>query len=124
MRVSLLTLAAGCLASGALAEPFVERVAAPSAALLLRPGAYAHVTLGTRSRVPELPVSFDYFHATTLLTAAAEIVGGIVLLVVIVRVPAVTAPINALRRLHTGSVNDYAAFAAIGTAVAAYTLLA
>jgi multicomponent Na+:H+ antiporter subunit D len=124
MRFSLLTLAAGCIASGVLAEQFVERVAAPSAALLLRPNTYAHAALGGRSRVPELPVTFDYFHTSTLLTALAEVAGGLVLLVLILRVPAVTRPIEWLRRLHTGSVNDYAGFAAIGAVIAAYTLLA
>jgi multicomponent Na+:H+ antiporter subunit D len=124
MRISLLTLAAGCIASGVLAVQFVERVAAPSAAMLLRSNAYAHAALGARSTVPKLPVTFEYLHGSTLLTAAGEIVGGMVLLVVLLRYPVVTRPITWLRRLHTGSVNDYAAFAAVGAALAAYTLLA
>jgi multicomponent Na+:H+ antiporter subunit D len=124
MRVSLVILAAGCIASGVLAAQFVKRVAAPAASMLLHPGAYAHAALGNRSRVPPLPLTFDYFKGSTMLTSGIEIAAGLILLVLVLRVPAFTRPINVLRRMHTGSVNDYAAYAAIGAAIATYALLA
>jgi multicomponent Na+:H+ antiporter subunit D len=92
--------------------------------MLLHPGAYAHAALGTRSHVPPLAVTFDFFKGSTMLTSGIEIAAGLVLLVLVVRVPAITRPVDVLRRMHTGSVNDYAAYAAIGAAIAAYTLLA
>ena len=122
--VSLITLAAGCVAFGATAPIVVNRVAAPAASILLHPTVYATAALDSTTPVPPLTVEFSYLDPQTLLLALGEIALGLVLLVFVLRAPRPWRPIAWLRTLHTGSANDYAAFATIGLAVAAYVLLA
>jgi multicomponent Na+:H+ antiporter subunit D len=122
MRVSLLTLGAGCIAFGALAGPVVQHMAAPASALLTHPQMYAAAVLHGQSAVPASAVRFAY-KASDLGVTAAEVIVGIALAVWYLRVPE-PRPITALRRLHNGSVNDYAAFAAGGVALCAFVLAA
>jgi multicomponent Na+:H+ antiporter subunit D len=123
MRISLITLGAGCIASGVLAPTFVTEIAGPAASGLLHPDVYAHAALSTGGTVPKLPVEFSYDKLETLLTALGEIAAGLLLLVGVLRLRRVPQPLRWLRDLHTGSVNDYAAFATIGMIAAAYVLL-
>ena len=123
MKVSLIVLGASCIAFGALATFFVPRVAAPGASILLHPSTYASAALSAGTVVPKLPVSFDYGNPKTGLITGCELVVGIALLVLVVRRPRVTRVVDWLRALHTGSVNDYAAFATIGLAAAGYVLI-
>jgi multicomponent Na+:H+ antiporter subunit D len=123
MRISLILLAAGCIGFGVGAATFVPQVAAPAASVLLHPATYASAVLGSGGTVPAMDLAFDYTKVSTMATAAAELLVGLALAAYVVRrgEPRVLTP---LRRLHTGSVNDYAAYAAVGAAIAAYTLLA
>jgi multicomponent Na+:H+ antiporter subunit D len=124
MRISFLVLAGACVAFGALASVVVDRIASPAASSLLHPGVYAAAALSSGGSLPDLGVRFDFFDPKTLMLSAVEIAVGILVLVFALRseVPArLTRP---LRALHTGSVNDYAAFIAVGLAGAAYVLLA
>jgi multicomponent Na+:H+ antiporter subunit D len=122
MRVSLITLAAGCVAFGIGAVAFVSQVAAPAAGVLLHPGAYTSAVLGPGGAVPLLEVTFDYADPKTLVTAIVEIVLGVLLAVVCVRRGGARV-LEPLRRMHTGSVNDYAAFQVAGLAAVAVVLL-
>jgi multicomponent Na+:H+ antiporter subunit D len=121
MRISLLILAAGCVAFGVAAAWFVPDVAAPATSLLLHPRAYAAAVLSSGSVLPGLDLTFDYGMISTFVTAVGEIALGVVLAVLVVRrgEPRVLVP---LRRLHAGSVNDYAAFVAVGLAVVSFVL--
>lgn len=114
MRTSLILLGMGCVGFGALAGPFVARVAGPAAAGLLDSAGYAAGALGGSVVIPHSAAQFDYLHAETLLTVAAELILGIALLILTVRRGYVQSALGWLRRIHTGSINDYAAFATIG----------
>lgn len=123
MKISLTVLALGCVAFGVLAEPFVGTIAAPAAATLLHPAHYATALLSSGGAVPMLDVHFEYVEASTLITTIIEIVVGLGIAALVVR----TGPprwLGWLRRLHTGSVNDYAAFSALGLLISAVVLFA
>jgi multicomponent Na+:H+ antiporter subunit D len=121
MRVSLLVLAAACVGFGIIAAPFVDGVAAPAAQVLLGPSRYAHATLTSgATSLPDVPVSVDYTSWTSLVPAFAEIAVGLGLAAVVLRTR-VAKVVDPLRRLHTGSVNDYAAMALLGLSVVAFT---
>jgi multicomponent Na+:H+ antiporter subunit D len=122
MRISLITLAAGCVAFGVAAVPFVREVAAPGTSALLHSARYSAAVLSTGTTLPALDVRFQYGNLSTLLAALGEITLGLLLLVVVLR-RGVPTPVRLLRRVHTGSVNDYAAFAAAGVAIATLALL-
>jgi multicomponent Na+:H+ antiporter subunit D len=123
-RISLLVLAVGCLGFGAAAPVFISAVASPAASILLHPAVYASATLGTRTPVPPLTIEFSYLDPETLLTAFAEIAVGLLLLLVVLRLRRAPVPLRWLRAVHTGSANDYAAFATVGLVAAAFVLLA
>lgn len=123
MRVSLGLLSAGCLAFGALAGPFVARVAGPAAAGLLSPEAYASSALGAGVVLAPSGVGFHYLEPKTLGLLAVELLLGGILLLVVLRGDGVSRLLRWPRRLHTGSVNDYAGFAAAGMVAAACALL-
>lgn len=114
MRASLIALSVGCVAFGALAEPFVEHIAAPAAAGLLDPAGYAAGALGGTVTLGTAAVHFDYVRLSTIGLSAAELILGIALLVLAVRHRGVLRAVAWLRRVHTGSINDYATFVAIG----------
>jgi multicomponent Na+:H+ antiporter subunit D len=121
-RISLITLGVACVALGVLPYVVIDRVAGPAASILLQPTAYAEGVLGGGGVVPALKVPFDYGKPSDLVTAAVEIALGLALAFWYVRIRE-PRPITWLRRLHTGSVNDYAAFAASGIVLAGFVLL-
>jgi multicomponent Na+:H+ antiporter subunit D len=75
-----------------------------------------------RTRVPAGGVSFAYSDLATLLLSLGELLAGIGLLTYLVRSPAEPRPLTWLRKLHTGSVNDYAAMAMAGMALSALVI--
>jgi multicomponent Na+:H+ antiporter subunit D len=113
-RVSLIVLAAGCVASGVFAPELVRRVVAPATASLLSPAVYAHATLSTRATFPISSLEFDYANLSTVLTSIGELAAGLLLLVVILRRPRMPRVLDRLGATHTGSVNDYAGFLVAG----------
>ncbi len=123
MRVTLSVLGAACIAFGVLAEVVVARVAAPSASVLLDAGTYARGVLAGAADVPHLAVTFSYGNATDWLVALGTAALGAALAAVYVGVPE-PRPIRVLRAVHTGSVNDYAGFAAAGLLAVVAVLLA
>ncbi len=73
--------------------------------------------------VPHLAVTFSYGNATDWLVALGTAALGAAVAAVYVRVPE-PRPIRVLRAVHTGSVNDYAGFAAAGLLAVVAVLLA
>jgi multicomponent Na+:H+ antiporter subunit D len=122
MVVSLSVLGAGCLVFGVLPSAVLEHLAGPSASALLHPGLAAHAVLSGAGRLPDANVSFAYLKPGEFALVAVTVVLGLVLARWYVRSPE-PAPVRALRALHTGSVNDYAAFAVAGIVVIATVLL-
>jgi multicomponent Na+:H+ antiporter subunit D len=122
MRIALGTLAACSVAFGVLAPTLTKRLARPAASTLLHPDAYANAVLSGHGSVSALSVQFSYAKIGDLLFAALEVALGLVLAAVYVRRPREPRPVTWLRRLHTGSVNDYAAFTAAGLVLSAVVL--
>jgi multicomponent Na+:H+ antiporter subunit D len=122
MRISLTTLAVCCVAFGIAADPFVATIAGPASSVLLHPARYAAAVLSHGGPVAVSGVSFHFFEPTTLLDSAGEIIVGLLLAAFVIKreTPRVLAP---LRRLHTGSANDYAMFSAIGLVVSMVILV-
>ncbi len=114
MLAAFWTLAAACLAAGVFPNWILDHVGAPAAASLLHAPTYAAGVLAGSARLPSVRVSFDYFKPTELLSVAAEVAAGLVLAAAYVRRVDEPRPIRLLRGLHTGSVNDYAAFSVVG----------
>ena len=83
---------------------------------------YATAVLHGGGAVSATSLDFSYGKPEDLVIAAVELVVGLLLAVVYLRVRE-PRPVTWLRRLHTGSVNDYAAFAAAGIVVTAAVLL-
>ncbi|MEA2297776.1 MAG: hypothetical protein QOF77_712 [Solirubrobacteraceae bacterium] len=113
MVVAFWTLGATCLAAGVFPNWILDHAAAPAASSLLHGAVYASGVLAAGVHLPALSVAFDYFKVGELLTVAATVLAGVLLAAAYLRI-AEPRPIRALRALHTGSVNDYAAFAATG----------
>lgn len=122
MRIGLGVLIAACVAFGVLPNPVVAHLADPAASVLLHPHAYATAVLSGAGTVAKLPVTFEYGKLSDLLVALAEIAIGLILAVVYLRVRE-PRPVTWLRRLHTGSVNDYAGYALTGLALVGIVLI-
>jgi multicomponent Na+:H+ antiporter subunit D len=122
MRISLITLAVACIAVGAVPYLIVHNVAGPAASILLHPPAYAADVLGSGGAVPKLYLPFSYGKPEDLIITVVEVVAGLALAAAYLRMKE-PRPITALRRLHNGSVNDYAAFAVAGLVVSSFVLL-
>jgi multicomponent Na+:H+ antiporter subunit D len=124
MRVAFGTLAAGCVAFGVLPFSILRHVAGAAAGALLSGGGltYAHDVLHGGGAVPRLAVSFTYLDPVELLTVAGTTLAGLALAAVYIRRPE-PAPIRALRALHNGSANDYAAYGVIGVIATLATMV-
>jgi multicomponent Na+:H+ antiporter subunit D len=124
MLAGLGGLAGCCVAFGVVPRFFLDTVMAPAAGSLLDPARYAAGVMSGIARLPVPNVPFDYLSGGELASvagcaAAAGLVGWGYLRN---REP---APVRALRAAHTGSVNDYAAYAVAGVllVIAALTLI-
>lgn len=123
MRISLITLAVACVALGALPYVIIQHVAGPAASILLHPQAYATAVLGGGGAVPAHQLLFSYGKPEDLIITAIEVVVGLLLAAGYLRVKEPRV-VTSLRRLHNGSVNDYAAFAVSGLVLSSFVLLA
>lgn len=114
MLTGFASLGACCLAFGAAGPLLLRGLMTPAASSLLHPGRYAFGVLSGSARLPALPVSFDYFSPAELGIVAASIAVATALAWGYLRI---TEPglIRGLRAIHTGSANDYAAYAVAGT---------
>lgn len=123
MRISLITLAVACVALGALPYLITQHVAGPAASILLHPQAYASAVLSGGGAVPAHELQFSYGTPSDLIITAVEVVVGLALAAAYLRIKEPRV-ITSLRRLHNGSVNDYAALAVSGLVLSSFVLLA
>jgi multicomponent Na+:H+ antiporter subunit D len=123
MKVSLVLLSVGCVAFGVLAGPFVAHVAGPAAAGLRDSAGYATGALGAAATLPAAGASFHYLEPNTLVLSGIELLLGLGVLVLSLRTAGFPRLLGWLRRVHTGSVNDYAAFATLGMIAVTCALL-
>jgi multicomponent Na+:H+ antiporter subunit D len=123
MLIAFGTLGAGCFAFGVLPTYVLDHVVAPAATVLTHPANYAHAALFGTSTLPTTPVPFDYGDPTDLVIALGTIVLGLALAWWYCTRQAEPRPVTWLRLVHTGSVNDYASYAAGGLVVVVSTLL-
>jgi multicomponent Na+:H+ antiporter subunit D len=114
MLTGFATLGACCVAFGAAGPLVLHRLMAPAASSLLHPGRYALGVLSGSARLPGISVAFNYFSPAELAIAAASVAVATALTWGYLRIsePGV---IRGLRAIHTGSANDYAAYAVVGT---------
>ena len=113
MTAGLVSLAGCCVVFGVLPQFFLDAVMAPAAAGLLHPAQYASGVLTGLARLPALHVPFDYLSPEELGLVAACAAAGAALAWAYLRARE-PAPVRLLRAAHTGSVNDYAAYAVAG----------
>jgi multicomponent Na+:H+ antiporter subunit D len=124
MVAGLASLAGCCVAFGVLPQFFLRTVMAPAASSLLHPARYAAGVLSGLAQLPTMAVPFDYVSPGELVSVVAVAAAGAAIARGYLRRPE-PAPVRALRRAHTGSVNDYAAYAVAGllAVVAVLTLI-
>jgi multicomponent Na+:H+ antiporter subunit D len=113
MVAGLASLAGCCVVFGVLPQFFLDSVMAPAVAGLRYPAQYASGVLTGLARLPALHLPFDYFSPGELASVAGCAVAGAALGWVYLRVRE-PVPVRLLRAAHTGSVNDYAAYAVAG----------
>jgi multicomponent Na+:H+ antiporter subunit D len=117
MDASLLILAAACVAFGVFAEFVVQKVFGPAASGLLHADAYGTAVLRRGGAVLPSSVTFHLGEFSALATTLIELaVAAPVLMFALKRRQ--PRAVTWLRDLHTGSVNDYAAYAVAGFLVA------
>ena len=113
MVAGLASLALCCVVFGVLPQFFLDTVMAPAASSLLHPARYASGVLAGLARLPALHVPFDYVSPGELVSVVACAAAGAGLARAYLRVRE-PGPVRLLRAAHTGSVNDYAAYAVAG----------
>jgi multicomponent Na+:H+ antiporter subunit D len=113
MIAGLTSLAACCVVFGVLPQFFLDSVMAPAVAGLLHPAQYASGVLTGLARLPALHLPFDYFSPGELVSVVGCAIAGAALARAYLRARE-PAPVRLLRAAHTGSVNDYAAYAVAG----------
>ena len=113
MVAGLASLAACCVVFGVLPRFFLDSVMAPAAAGLLNPARYASGVLTGLARLPALHLPFDYLSPGELVSVAGCAAAGAALAWAYLRARE-PGPVRLLRAMHTGSVNDYAAYAVAG----------
>ncbi|HEX2191736.1 MAG TPA: complex I subunit 5 family protein [Acidimicrobiales bacterium] len=114
MVAGLVGLGALCLAFGLAAGPVVSRVAAPAAASLLEHRVYAAAVLDGDGHLEVEKLHPHFWTFSELATVVVVLVVGLLLARAVVRSGREPRAVTALRALHNGSVNDYAAYAAGG----------
>jgi multicomponent Na+:H+ antiporter subunit D len=119
---TLIVLGVACVVFGVVPTAVIHHVAAPAAALLINPDSYQQGVLSGFARLPTHPVQFAYLDPTHLVVVGVTVLSGLLLARWLMHrdEPLV---IRGLRRLHTGSVNDYAMYASAGIAAVVASLL-
>lgn len=123
MLVAFLTLCAGCVGFGIFPTVVLNRVAAPAAAALVHSRDYVSGVLSGQARLAVPKLSFEYADPGELLIMAGTLVAGLAIAWWYVRRSREPVLMTRLRALHTGSVNDYVAFATVGLSATVVVLL-
>jgi multicomponent Na+:H+ antiporter subunit D len=113
MVAGLASLAVCCVVFGVLPQFFLDAVMAPAVSGLLHPARYASGVLTGLARLPLLHLPFDYISPGELASVAGCAIAGATLAWAYLRARE-PGPVRLLRAAHTGSVNDYAAYAVAG----------
>lgn len=121
MLAGLGSLAGCCIVFGAFPQFFLGTVMAPAASSLLHPARYTAGVLSGVARLPALRVPFDYVSTGELASVAAVTAAAAAAAWGYLRIRE-PAPVRVLRAAHTGSVNDYAAYAVAGLLAVIATL--
>jgi multicomponent Na+:H+ antiporter subunit D len=122
MAFALIALGVICVGFGLLPGRLAGDVTAPAASALLHPDVYAAGVLRAMAvRLPVVHVHSSFVSLEGLLSTSITLVLGGVLAARVIRRGSLRV-VDALRSLHTGSVNDYATYAAVGMVVAVAVL--
>jgi len=113
MLISLLVLSGCCIAFGVVPGTVIDHAMAPAASGLLHPQQYAHDVLAGVGSLSHVVVDFHYTDLMELGLIVVSVGLGALLTAGYLRSKE-PLPVRALRAVHTGSVNDYAAFLAAG----------
>ncbi|MGN6634180.1 MAG: complex I subunit 5 family protein [Oryzihumus sp.] len=116
MVVAFWGLSAGCVAFGVIPRLVLTHLVVPATSALLRPGPGLAAVVHGGGRLSPLSVPFEYVSAEELLVFVVSVVLAVALVVRHTRRRPGRA-FTTLRRLHTGSANDYLAFSVAGTVV-------
>jgi multicomponent Na+:H+ antiporter subunit D len=87
---------------------------APAASGLLHATAFSRAVLTGSGPLPAMPIDFHYADLLELTAGGLSLLAAAVLTRAYLRLRAEPSPIRLLRAAHTGSVNDYAAYAVAG----------
>jgi multicomponent Na+:H+ antiporter subunit D len=113
MLVSLMILAGGCVAFGLFPNEILHHLAEPAAGALGHPGQYARGVLASGGTLSTAVVSFDYFAWIEAVAIVGTCAAAIPVAAFGMRCHD-SRIADLLRRLQTGSVNDYAAYLVVG----------
>jgi multicomponent Na+:H+ antiporter subunit D len=113
MIAALVMLGSACFAFGVLPGILIPDVAAPAASSLLHPTAYAAAVLGGGGRLPAIQVAFNYFQPRELLTVIATVLASLPVGWALLSERA-RPSVERVRKLMSGSVNDYATYLTVG----------
>lgn len=114
MAVGLIGLGGCCIAFGVFPQQILKVLMEPAAGGLLGAARYSAAELHAGGSVVPTHVSFDYADWVEVGLAVATIVIAAIGVFFYLRAKRDPQPIRALRALHTGSANDYTAFAVVG----------
>ena len=122
MLVAFGLLAGACVVFGALPTLVLDHVVRPAAGSLVHGAEYARATLADGGRVTPAEATFDYADPRQALVIGGTLLLGLLLARWVVRHPEPSL-LTAVRRAHTGSVNDYASYAVMGVVVSVAVLV-
>ncbi|HEY5419849.1 MAG TPA: hypothetical protein VIL10_03870 [Marmoricola sp.] len=121
MLVAFGLLAAACVAFGALPTLVLDHVVRPAAGSLVHGAEYARATLADGGRVTPAEATFDYADPRQALVICGTLLLGLLARWVVRHCE--PSLLTAVRRAHTGSVNDYASYAVMGVVVSVAVLV-
>ena len=121
MLVAFGLLAGACVAFGALPTLVLDHVVRPAAGSLVHGAEYARATLADGGRVTPAEATFDYADPRQALVICGTLLLGLLARWVVRHCE--PSLLTAVRRAHTGSVNDYASYAVMGVVVSVAVLV-
>lgn len=114
MATGLIGLAGCCVAFGVVPQQIIRILMEPAAGGLLEAGRYAAAEMHAGGTVTPTRVNFDYANVTELAVTIITLTVALIGVFGYLRARREPLPIRGLRALHTGSANDYTAYAVVG----------